>query len=227
MAQRFDREVEVLIWKFEGITHFGHAALKLQGISPQNGARYAYLSYWPNWGPAFFNAPFTQKAALNGDAKLDGANEMRDDVRAKLQSGAFQPREGQKLVGFDSTNGKLFYADSLTDIDPQTQAVMPYGDTYAWVQRPEYRIHLLALGAQGAEYGLDVDRMYSWIQAFTKNPDPRYRLASKTRNCAAVVVLALKAGGAANYAPVPSAKSLWIRTKYGIGPSNWRTNWND
>jgi hypothetical protein len=206
MAQMFDREVEVLVWKFQGITHFGHAALKLRGISPQNGARYAYLSYWPAWGAAIFNAPFAQKAGMHGDAKIDGYYEMRDDVRANLQSGAFQPRAGQALVGGDPQSGKIFYADSLDDMDLENQVVMHWESKFAWVQRPEYRIHLPALGANGVEYGLDVDRIYSWYQAFTKNPNPRYRLASKTRNCAAVVALALKAGGAANYAPPPSAK---------------------
>jgi len=209
MGQKFDREVEVMVWKFQGITHFGHAALKLRGVSPQNGARYAYISYWPDWGAAFFNAPFKQKAALNGDAKIDGFYEMREDVRANLQRpDGFQPREGQALVAGDPGTGKLFYAASADAVDLDNQVIMQWeqAGTFAWVQRPEYRIHLPALGAQGIEFGLDVDRIYSWFQAFTKNPNPQYRLASKTRNCAAVVALALKAGGAGNYAPVPSAK---------------------
>lgn len=207
MAQKFDREVEVLVWRFQGVTHFGHAALKLRGISPQNGARFAYISYWPGWGAGLLNAPFSQKAALNGDAKIDGFNEMRPDVRENIQSGAFQPRTGQALVKGDRSNGKVLYAASMNEVDLENnESVVQFEGELAWVQRPEYRIHLPALGAQGVGYGLDVDRIYSWYEAFTKNPDPRYRLASKTRNCAAVVALALKAGGAANYATVPSAK---------------------
>jgi hypothetical protein len=177
----YDREVTVYVWRFRGLTHFGHAAVKITGVrTTRNDDAKAYISWWPKSGASIFGAGIVQGGTPTTKYKDDMHGETSKRAQRKLQSGAWQMRANQRIVGKDE-EGKILYGTEADCV-----------------------VKLPALGATGVTYGLDGARMYEWWNVFRHCPHPHYKLASKHRNCAGVAALALLAGGAADFVEPPA-----------------------
>ena len=74
MAQHreYYREVTVYVWRFQGLTHFGHAAVKITGVrTPREDDAKAYISWWPKGSASIFGATLKQGASPNGNYRED------------------------------------------------------------------------------------------------------------------------------------------------------------
>jgi hypothetical protein len=177
--REFDREVTVYVWRFRGVDHPGHAAVKLTGVP---GRDKAYISWWPGGGGKQCKG---KRAGIHGNYHKDMTSEISPNVTSRLGKD-LQPRRGQRQVvyGYDALHER---------------------DLKRWGQEADEKIKLPGRGATGVEFGLDLVRMYEWWQVFQHCPHPRYKFASKHSNCSGVAAAALRVGGADQFASPPTA----------------------
>jgi hypothetical protein len=234
-------EVTVYIWEYKGVHHFGHAALRLEGIPGKDPKRKVYISWWPGDNREYLTwlernahdsklaqkiirrhfgglTPYSTGAERVRTALHDRLVEMSDETRKNLAEKKFEPRDGQreKVVGVvrgaanpPFPNGKVYEEWGVDDFkDFQAVGAYPRADeglVKVWVQEP-VKIRIPMLGTPGGPFGLDGVQIFRWWKVFRASPTNRYRLISKTQNCAGVIALALQAGLGENYAKKPTPR---------------------
>lgn len=224
IPQLRDFECTFMVWH-EGAfapTHPGHAVLLLrrnlyQGPwsleenefdgsvtvdPPFEDADSRYVSFWPgiykdkSWARGLIGRT---SGNLLPHPLYDYYKEMGEGARARLgqigQQGAqVTPRAGQIVIGV-----KLLETGAREDI---------------WGQQPEACVALGALcPSRQAELGLNMNEIVRWTQAFAASTACTYAMVDTKRNCAAIAVRAMAAGGGDAFAAVggcPSKGFMYI-----------------
>ncbi len=179
----FHEEATVIVWrnvkKYKVIPtgHFGHAAIMLRGDSLGLPAdKYPYISWWPGDGAGKGDALSLQSGLHETDYHQDMSDEMADRSRDALEEGRYAPRPGQ----LDSKQG--------------------------WGSASDAQVSLPGIGGPGNtahRFGLCLPRMRDWFTNY-RTSGGGYQLASTTKSCAGVAMVALKEGGGGGFLKPPN-----------------------
>jgi hypothetical protein len=189
--------VEVLIWEYRGISHCGHAALKIR-----HGSQEVYCSWWPSGDKAKKLAK-GKDGGLLSPVKARGVLERTYSIDARAECGANGRR---RYSAFERGEDRL---------RPGQMLIGEYDDGTAEVhQLPQHTIDLDGAQDGAAGIGLDLERMVNCWNLLKIFPDRQYRFVSKEYNCASVAGALLLVGGARFYSEMATGKkpdlgSLW------------------
>ena len=217
MARKYDPEVVVRIWRNirrRGLptAHVGHAAVTVRGSSFLGDD--PYISWWPDWPddmPEDWRGKFWSVKEVDGFAspnyRIDKLGEIGDRAASRLEL-RFQfataysdmygvmPGRGPGFTPLQNAQGKQL--QKRYEADPSKMQ----GAT-GWGRSADAKINIPGTWNhhRGIAWGLATNEIAVWWnQAKSKL---RYRMISRTQNCASVALRALYAGGARAYVPAP------------------------
>lgn len=223
MAKVYSNQLTVRVWRniktLGGLpsSHFGHASLTMSGMflpgSPEDGRRRVQISFWPAESAGIGMSGIRKQGGLTSDYSYeDKVSEMNRLTALRLEVGyrddngipvpkswrtrlanygktpLSTPRDGQRRLGFTSEG---------TDSNDENDLGWPL-----WSQSPEVKVPLPGFMVKGRLWGLSIPRINRWWTTF-KAQAPQYQALSR-QNCAGVVLMALKEGGAEAFVAAPS-----------------------
>jgi len=199
MAQEFEREVVVYIWRFGGMMnpmHTGHVAVKLKAPefdrSTTGGKSSVYMSWWPvelGADDSTLDGMKLRHAAPKSSYTMDRVAAVAPKVRKNLAAGTFQPQGQQKYVG---------------PTDPVTNLPTSPTGPQNWGASADIKIRLPGTGEGGRVFGLDMVAMHRWWCVFSKSGPGMFSILNlRGMNCSKAAYMILRAGGAARFAKLP------------------------
>jgi hypothetical protein len=178
--------IRLLVWENAwgpmAFKHPGHVALAITDGDKID----SYISWWPDDSDPTFKQHVTGNRVGNKHTiGTDYSSELGANSRARLLAGA-TPRPGQ-------TNAELIQENGFYVKNP----------TKAWAKRPDHVVELPAFDDRAPRemttLGLCESNVQDWWRLYSEKKlgynQYRYKMVSKTNNCAAVVMAALVAGG--------------------------------
>jgi len=226
VALEFSEQITVRVWRniktmgFVPSSHFGHASVELRaGYIPTNDRM--QVSFWPGSGAGKgMSGIRAQEGSSNADVLDDKISEMgkltslRLEVGYRQDAGIPYPPEWDVILR-DNKKGPL-----RTPRPGQKQSGYEDNDGFPlWSQSQESKIKLPALQHMRGDWGLPIKPIMRWWNGFQATT-PDYQALSTNNNCAGVALLALEAGGAGAFLPLPSifiyAEPVQVE-RYAIG----------
>jgi hypothetical protein len=207
MAKQYTNQVTVRVWrnvKRYGTlptSHFGHAAVVLRGaFVPRD---HLQISFWPRDGAglgrtALRKQPgaFTERAFDDKWSEMNRLTALRLEVGYRQREGIDVPPEWVEALR-DLGRAPLAQArPGQTRLDDVDDDGFPM-----WSQSPETKFALPGLGSRPRHWGLSITQVKKWWEAFSAS-HPTYQALS-FQNCAGVALMALRAGGADAFVPLP------------------------
>lgn len=176
--------IRVLIWENywgpAALSHCGHAAL---AIASATGKVQSYISWWPKSSKELFG----NRTGGRNNISEDFRDELGEKARESLISGKYEARSGQ-------SNSVSYMSGGL---------IVP-NDEKEWMQSPTQVISLPSIDHENDfhvryRFGLSESNIKDWWLLYRKKLeielDHKYAMVSRTNNCAAMVMAALRVGG--------------------------------
>lgn len=223
MAKVYKNQLTVRVWrnvkKFGGLpsSHFGHASLTMSGIFLRGNAddprRRMQISFWPKDGAGLgMSGVQKQGSSFTDQAVEDKINEMSKITALRLEVGYRQAHGIPYPARWDQTLNSQGKAPIAVPRSGQERlGVTSKGSTGGdatdlgwplWSQSPEVKIPLPGFMVPGRHWGLSITRISKWWENF-KSQAPHYQALSQ-QNCAGVVMMALREGGAEAFVDLPN-----------------------
>jgi hypothetical protein len=211
MALEFTEQVTVRVWRniktagFMPSSHFGHASVELRASYIPTNDR-MQVSFWPGGdGAGKGMSGIRAQASANNDDPLDDKlgemgllTSLRLEVGYRQEAGIAYPPEWDGLLR-DMGKSPL-----RTPRPGQKPSSFENADGIPlWSQSQESKIKLPALQHLRGLWGLPIRPIMRWWQTF-QAANPSYRALSTNNNCAGVALMALEAGGAGAFLPLPT-----------------------
>lgn len=184
---------QVLVWlPVAGSNSVGHAALYVKA----DRGRYAYISWYPqalrNQQESTFGNNYTKKGAMTLNRFSDDLTRNVSENPAIIAAFSIGQREKDgKMVPYQANpeRGQFYIPGTVVN-----------GRKFGKIAKMPKIIILPGEGEDGNQFGLNLDNIILWWEAVTyghRNGSlGQFKLYSKHKNCASMVIAALRIGGA-------------------------------
>lgn len=222
MSKVYKNQLTVRVWRniktLGGLpsSHFGHASLTMSGIflrgTAEDPRRRLQVSFWPKDGAGIGMSGLRKQPGAFTDVSLDDKlNEMSKLTAIRLEVGyrqahgipyparwdRFMNNHGKQPINTPrSTQERLGVTSEGSTTGDASDQGWPL-----WSQSPEVKIPLPGFLVSGHHWGLSITRISKWWEKF-KSQAPHYQALS-FQNCAGVVLMALREGGAEAFVELP------------------------
>ncbi len=235
------KKIIVRTWPYKSIDYPGHAALSVKNALKAKKER-IYFSFWPSSDPApktllnrlinIIDSDYAKKPAyLARSYRADKLSEIGPKTQARLMTGAGKFsylvkhfEAFKKVVGETSLTPEQLPAIKDKPLAPRTRQSRLKKSVY-WGMKAD-KVFIPVFGAnqnlQSKEstfnlFGLNEQKMEAFYRQVTKEVDDQtrnFQLVSGTSNCTALVLDALKQGGAEHFTKTNDA---WLVSDPNIG----------
>lgn len=215
MTKLYSEEATIRIWRnvknFGKIPtrNFGHAALTLKGdrIGRCDGNWKEHISFWPDADTTKSNSLEKQASSWSLNSQNDAKLEMNLLTAIRLEVGYCIANEIEYPALYDKILKSYNKMPLDTPRDGQVRQKRESNEEDDWImpvwsQSAEEKIRLPGIGAFQRVWGLSLPKMQAWWASHKKST-PYYQAFGR-KNCAGIVLKALKEGGSEAFVPCPN-----------------------